>query len=352
MDSILAQASAVVDSMCRAAGMPELQEVEAIKVDTDSWPQHTDGQLPAIGELVVLLDSRFLGEVVQTVSSFGELFSDGRRRLLEVLPSSLSQTPADIANCNLVLADHPAFLTVSLGSVGCSALCIICLGIWSRGKSHHVLYRSLESPNGCAPIQSQILLVTCHELSGLTSFFRPAVLQVLKELFVKYFGVIKLAVSASSTVLANAAAGLTDDLPEAEELPGPLKEDWGGPVVVGALRTIKTDLGRMVGMLPELALSDRASEVVEAAVRHQVGACFRALELRLVGEVRTAYSRIESAIRCLHRDSLQPFALLPDPFLLLPGTSQPSLRFFAYVRLKPARPLWTRCQHLPQTCLK
>jgi hypothetical protein len=219
MEGVLAQASQVVQKLATAAG---LQQEEAVahkgthaKLDAESWGVSEDGEPPSLYRLVVELDSRFLGEVVLTVSSFGDLFPEGRRHLLKNL----------------------------------------------------------------------------------------------KELFLKYFSLVRLAVSAASTLLANGAAGLHDAVESEGAIPGPLGADWGGAMVAAALRTVSTDLGRMTGLLPELGLRDRTAEVVEAGIRHQIGTCFRALELRVVGEVRLAYKNIEEAARSPSLLCLPPLRL-------------------------------------------
>uniref|UniRef100_A0A061QG84 Vacuolar protein sorting-associated protein 51 homolog n=1 Tax=Tetraselmis sp. GSL018 TaxID=582737 RepID=A0A061QG84_9CHLO len=203
LEAILRQAQAVVAGMCSTAGMqpPDLLPESELVAMEEPWGCLQDGGgPPALGQFVAELNSRFLGDVVQMVSSFEELFPEGRRRLIEVL----------------------------------------------------------------------------------------------KEACSKYFSVVRTAIAASAAVLANAAAGLSDAACDAEtELPGPLGDNWGGPAIAGALSTIKADFSRLGGVLPELALGDRASEVVESAVRHHVGVCFRALELRVIGEVRAAYVKIE-----------------------------------------------------------
>lgn len=122
---------------------------------------------------------------------------------------------------------------------------------------------------------------------------------MLKELHVAYFNLLRRAIAASAAGVASTVAGLRQFGEPAEggepEPPGPLGRDWGGAPLVRALTTLSTDLGRMAGLLPELALQDRGGEVIESAVRHHVGACHRALEMRIVGEVQAAYRDITKA---------------------------------------------------------
>lgn len=90
MEAVLSAGGSVVDLMCCAAGLegfaagPE----PATDLGPGNWGISPSGEPPPLGQLVVELDSRFFGEVVQTVSAFSDLFPDGRRKLLEV-PSPL-----------------------------------------------------------------------------------------------------------------------------------------------------------------------------------------------------------------------------------------------------------------------
>ena len=60
--------------------------------------------------------------------------------------------------------------------------------------------------------------------------------------------------------------------------------DWGcATLLSGGLYVVRTDLGRLEGLLPELSPQDRGAELVEHTLRRHASLCFAALERRLLG---------------------------------------------------------------------
>lgn len=104
-----------------------------------------------------------------------------------------------------------------------------------------------------------------------------------------------------------------------------LGSDWGAQELLQGLYVMRTDLSRLHSILPELSPKDRASELVEHAVRQYVGLCFAALEQRVMATV--AGIRYALGAQPQAKLDLLQQGLLVLQALLLQGTERLLLRW-------------------------
>ena len=79
----------------------------------------------------------------------------------------------------------------------------------------------------------------------------------------------------------------------------PTRADWGTAGLLEGLYVVKTDLGRLDSLLPELSPRDRGGELVEHTVRQHVSLCFAALERRLLGSAEALRAALQGPA-CRH----------------------------------------------------
>ncbi|CAL8469580.1 g9121 [Coccomyxa elongata] len=116
---------------------------------------------------------------------------------------------------------------------------------------------------------------------------RRQLLKATREKFTEYIALMKTALKDAAEASAAHSAGIQLHPPppgaNAEDHPTPdPSEDWGASVLAEALYTASNDVARVQSLLPELSPADRGTEVVEAVLRHHIGACFAALERRVL----------------------------------------------------------------------
>ncbi|KAL6774175.1 hypothetical protein ACKKBG_A24035 [Auxenochlorella protothecoides x Auxenochlorella symbiontica] len=173
-------------------------------------------------------------------------------------------------------------------------------------------------PAGGAPSLQQFLVqldsrfltelaATCAEFGILFRGRDTAPLfKVLRATFSRYLALTRRALSDATALVAARGAGISVAgrplVPTAELLaarPGPAQAaaaavagaQWSVMEMVGGLYVVKNDIARLESVARELGPKDRASELIEHAVRQHLGLCFAALERRaqaVLGDVGAA----------------------------------------------------------------
>ncbi|EIE21455.1 hypothetical protein COCSUDRAFT_66895 [Coccomyxa subellipsoidea C-169] len=128
-----------------------------------------------------------------------------------------------------------------------------------------------------------------------------------RERFMEYIAVMKKALRDAAEASAAHSAGIqlldasSNGAAQAHPPPGKLpkqslypSEDWGATVLAEALYTASNDVARVQSLLPELSPADRGTEVVEGVLRHHIGACFAALERRVLDLLHEVLPRLKS----------------------------------------------------------
>ncbi|DBB17629.1 TPA: hypothetical protein ACH3X3_002673 [Trebouxia sp. C0006] len=101
--------------------------------------------------------------------------------------------------------------------------------------------------------------------------------------------------AAKESARAAAVALATPQEPASAEQTAGFSGDWGTAGISDALYTISNDMQRIQSLLPELSPQDRGTEVVESTVRQHIGACFSALEQRVLSTLSEASQKLSSS---------------------------------------------------------
>ncbi|KAK9813244.1 hypothetical protein WJX72_011382 [[Myrmecia] bisecta] len=146
-------------------------------------------------------------------------------------------------------------------------------------------------------LDQRFLTELAHTAALFNELFEPSgrkrLLKVTREAFAQYLKVVKRALTSAANAESAAAMGLS--VTGAEVGPPAFGKDWGAATLSAALYTISNDVTRVQSLLPELSPQDRGTEVVEGAVRQHIGACFGALERRVLNAVEQTQARLDGS---------------------------------------------------------
>ncbi|KAL3158433.1 hypothetical protein ABBQ38_010667 [Trebouxia sp. C0009 RCD-2024] len=146
-------------------------------------------------------------------------------------------------------------------------------------------------------LDQRFITELAHTAALFSELFEPSgrkkLLKVTREAFARYMRVIKRALTDAAAKESSRAAGVpaqpSEDPPASpsDQTPG-FSGEWGAAGISDALYTISNDMQRIQSLLPELSPQDRGTEVVESTVRQHIGACFLALEQRVLATLSDA----------------------------------------------------------------
>lgn len=151
-------------------------------------------------------------------------------------------------------------------------------------------------------LDQRFITEMAHTAALFSELFEPSgrktLLKVTREAFSRYMRVIKRALTdaaAKESARAAEVALATPQEPASAEQTAGFSGDWGTAGISDALYTISNDMQRIQSLLPELSPQDRGTEVVESTVRQHIGACFSALEQRVLSTLSEASQRLSSS---------------------------------------------------------